>query len=267
MPLSRRKRKCLSFLLSCTASSIWAQNVLPNVDASSAERGATLYASSCASCHGKSARGTGSAPDLIRSGVVLHDRFVMLHGKEFPAVLSKPPHKNPFTDAQLADLSQFLTQSVNNILRSGYSNEPVNMLTGNAKAGEAYFAGEGGCNKCHSVSGDLAGIGKRYSPAALQQKFLFPNSGFRRRGPQTAAAPVKTQVTVTSPDGQLQGALVRLDDFNVTLRDKAGQYHTVERTAKVKVDLMDPFAAHIALLDKYADIDIHNLLAYLVTIQ
>lgn len=267
MSLCMQKSRRLLLLFSCTASSIWAQNVLPPVDAASAGRGATLYAASCAGCHGSSARGTGSAPDLIRSTVVLHDRFVMLHGKEFPDVLGKAPHKGSFTDSQLADLSQFLTLSVNKILRSGYSNQPVNMLTGNAKAGEAYFTGEGGCNKCHSASGDLAGVGKRYSPATLQQKFLFPNSGFRGGGPQSTAAPVKPQVTITLPSGQLQGTLVRLDDFNVTLRDKAGQYHTVERAPNVKVVVVDPFAAHIALLDKYSDVDIHNLLAYLVTIQ
>jgi hypothetical protein len=196
---------------------------------------------------------------------VLHDRFVQLHGKEFPAVLSKAPHNFDFKEAQLADLSQFLTLSVNKILRSGYSNEPVNLLTGNAKAGEGYFNGEGGCTKCHSVSGDLAGVGKRYSPATLQQKFLFPNSGFRGAG----AAPLpKTQVRVTLPSGKsVEGTLVRVDDFNVSLRESSGSYQTFERGAGVKVDLIDPFAGHIALLDRYTDVDIHNLLAYLVTLQ
>ena len=182
-------------------------------------------------------------------------------------MLTKAPHNFALDEAQLGDLSQFLTQSVNKILRSGYSNQPLNVLTGNAKAGEEYFNGEGGCNKCHSVTGDLAGVGKRYSPAILQQKFLFPNSGIRGTGPAGAAPPARTEVKVTSPSGSVQGTLIRLDDFNVMLRDKTGLTHTFERTAGVKVDLIDPFSGHIALLDRLTDTDIHNLLAYLVTIQ
>jgi hypothetical protein len=193
--------------------------------------------------------------------VVLHDRFARLHGAEFPPLMTKAPHNFDFNAAQLADLSQFLTLSVNKILREGYSNQPVNLMTGNAKAGEVYFNGEGGCNKCHSVSGDLAGVGKRYSAAVLQQKFLFPNSGSRGAG-------AKMQVTVTLPSGEsVKGTLVRVDDFNVSLRESSGEYRTFERGAGVKVDLIDPFAGHIALLDRYTDLDIHNLLAYLVTLQ
>ena len=238
---------------------------LPPVDSTSAARGAALYADSCARCHGATARGTSSAPDLIRSTAVLHDRFVMLHGKEFPAILSRAPHSLTLKDDQLADLSQFLTLAVNKILRSGYSNEPVKLMTGNAQAGQAYFNGPGGCAKCHSITGDLAGIGKRYSPATLQQKLLFPNSGFRATGAPPAP---KVQVTVTPLSGPVvKGALVRIDDFNVSLREGAGPLRTFDRAPGVKVELDDPFAAHIALLDRYTDPDIHNLLAYLVTIQ
>ncbi len=251
----------------CAMSSAVAQNTVPPVDTAAAARGAGLYGTACASCHGKTARGTTTAPDLIRSTAVLHDRFGQLHGKEFPEVLSKAPHKGAYSSSQLADLSQFLTQSVNKILRSGYSNQPVNMLTGDAKAGETYFNHDGGCSKCHSTTGDLAGVGKRYSAATLQQKFLFPNSGIRGLGTQGAAPPVKTQVSVATPSGKYEGTLVRLDDFDVSLRDKGGHYRSFERSANVTVVVDDPFAAHIALLDKYSDKNIHDLLAYLVTIK
>ena len=43
-------------------------------------------------------------------------------------------------------------------------------------AGEKLFNGAGGCAKCHSVKGDLAGIGNKYDPPTLQQKFLFPRT-------------------------------------------------------------------------------------------
>jgi mono/diheme cytochrome c family protein len=227
----------------------------------SAEAGAKIYASNCARCHGEDARGTATAPDLIRSVAVLHDRRQMLYGKELAPLLEKGPNHNfKFDEKQLADLSQFLTQSINNILRSGYNAQPTNLLNGDPKAGEAYFNGAGGCNKCHSTTGDLAHVGTRYAPAALQQKFLFPNFGLFLKK--------KVQVTVQLPSGKsYTGDLVRIDDFTVTLHQKSGETLSFNRTAKTKVTEDDPYTGHIELLDKYTDADIHNLTTYLATLK
>ena len=251
-----------TFLL-CLASAapLRAQFPISTVDPSSADRGATIYAGKCARCHGDDTRGTTNAPDLLRSLAVLHDRRQMLYGKELAPLLSAGPNHNfNFNEKELADLSQFLTQSVNGILRSGYNSQPTNLLSGDAKAGEAYFNGAGGCSKCHSATGDFAGLGKRYTPAALQQKFLFPGAGvFARR---------KVQVTVTLPSGKTySGDLVRIDDFTVALREKSGEYRSFNRIAGTKVTTVDPFAGHVELLDKYTDTDIHNLTTYLVTLK
>src|SRR3990170_1316903 len=47
----------------------------PNVDPAAADRGRGRYAVECITCHGASARGTDAAPSLIRSLVVLNDRY------------------------------------------------------------------------------------------------------------------------------------------------------------------------------------------------
>ena len=270
--MNRRSRKQLTILLPfalllfapvCVRAQIQAIPVNPV----SANRGAQLFAQSCSQCHGADARGTATAPDLIRSLVVLHDRAQQLHGAALAPVLKQQPEHNfNFTSDELADLSEFLTREINDILRSGYSNRPTNMLSGDPKAGEAYFNGAGGCNKCHSVTGDLAGIATKYDPPALQQKFVFPQAGFGRgRGGANAAKP---QVTVTVPSGQtVAGTLVRIDDFNVTLLDASGQRQTFARVPGTQVEVTDPYAAHIALLDKYTNADIHNLTAYLETLK
>jgi len=52
------------------------------------------------------------------------------------------------------------------------------LLTGDPKAGEAYFKGADKCDICHSPSGDLAHITKKYDPVDLQSRFLYPR---RRR--------------------------------------------------------------------------------------
>ena len=241
-------------------ASLRGQFPRPVVDKTSAENGSKLYVAQCARCHGDDARGTPAGPDMLRSLVVLHDRREMLHGKELGPVLSKEPDHNFHLDTkQLADLSQFLTASINGILRSGYDSQPTNLLSGDAKAGQAYFNGEGGCSKCHSPTGDFAGIATRYSPATLQQKFLFPNAGLGVRKPQ---------VTFTTSRGEsYTGDLVRMDDFTVALRTKAGEYHSFNRTQGTKTIVVNPFAAHVGLLDKYTDADIHNLTAYLVTLK
>jgi cytochrome c oxidase cbb3-type subunit 3 len=227
------------------------------------ERGAKAYASNCARCHGDDTRGiTGGAPDLLRSTLVLHDRRQSLHGKELaPYLKSTPPHKFDFNEKQADDLSQFLSASVNKILRSGYDDHPTHLTEGDAKAGEAYFHGAGGCDKCHSTTGDLAGLGKRYSAAALQQKFLFPSSGIGKKSPITAVVKFPNGTTVT-------GDVVRIDDFTIQLRDHAsGATKSFNRTAGVKVTTTNPYAAHEALLEKITDTDIHNLTTYLDTLQ
>jgi cytochrome c oxidase cbb3-type subunit III len=99
-------------------------------------------------------------------------------------------------------------------------------------------------------------------------KFLFPwTVGFGRAG--AGARPSKqATVKVTQPNGEvIEGVLDRLDDFNVSLRDSRGDYHAFKRTEGLKVEKHDPYAAHIALLDRYSDDDIHNVVAYLVSLK
>jgi cytochrome c oxidase cbb3-type subunit 3 len=251
-------------LPACTAAQI-----PPPLDQAAADRGEQTFTAQCAQCHGTDARGGSMGPDLVRSSAVLHDRAQQLRGAEIAPLLKKQPNHNfDLTDAQIADLSQFLARAVNQTLRSGYSNQPTDMLSGDAKAGGAFFSGAGGCAKCHSVTGDFAGIGSKYDPVAMQQRFVFPQSGGVGRGRGAAPPRPKTMVTVT-PRGTMAviGTLVRIDDFNVTLQDSSGVFRIFERSANVKVDVADPYAAHVALLDQYSDADMHNLTAYLESLK
>src|SRR3954468_7613150 len=47
----------------------------PVVDPAAADRGRRVWASECITCHGTQARGTETAPSLVRSLVVLKDRY------------------------------------------------------------------------------------------------------------------------------------------------------------------------------------------------
>lgn len=238
------------------------------VDPAGADRGKQLYAAQCITCHGPVARGGAQGPDLVRSILVLHDRY----GSTLGPFLSKghPTQSgmssNSFTKPQIEDLSHFLHQKVNDTLVRDPNSSPLNVLTGDPRAGEQYFNGAGRCNTCHSPTGDFAGLARKYNPAALQLKFLFPRTiGGGRRG-MTASKPVT--ITVTPPNGQpVSGALDRIDDFNVSLRDASGEYHSWKRTPALKIERNDPYAAHNEMLDKYTDQDIHNVVAYLETLK
>ncbi len=230
-------------------------------DTAAAERGAKLYAATCAFCHGEKANG-GEGPDLVRSSVVLHDDKGELIG---PVIHNGRPDRGMpafanFTPEQLYDLSEFLHERVELAANRGLY-KPLNVVTGDARGGQAYF--EAHCASCHSVTGDLAHIGSKMQPADLQQAFLYPGArGYRPGEPRI------TKVTVTLPSGQtFSGTLKHLDDFHVSLIDAAGEYHSMALGPGVKVEVDDKLAAHRKLLDEYTDADMHNLTAYLVTLK
>jgi cytochrome c oxidase cbb3-type subunit III len=237
------------------------------VDLDAAVRGRKIYAADCVTCHGPAARGTANGADLVRSITVLHDRYGNVLG---PFLRKGHPMQSggqsaSLSDAQIQDLSHFLHQQLNDTLRSGPYSKVLNVLTGDPKAGAAYFNGAGNCSSCHSPSGDLAGIASKYDPPALQQRFLFPRTPSFEPGSVT---PKPVTVTVTTPDGKsVTGVLDRIDDFDVSLHDSSGEYHSWKRTPDLKIEKHDPYAGHIELLDKYTDKNIHDVVAYLETLK
>ncbi len=246
---------------------------LPPVDATAADRGRTVYAAQCISCHGTLARGTDSGANLVRSELVLKDRAGNLLGpfmkKGHP--MQSGAQSSTLTDAQVTDLMHFLRQRVNDGLRGSPMFVAQNILTGDAKAGEAYFKGEGQCTQCHATN--LAGIASRLDPVALQQRFVFPfgRGGARGRpgGAGAAApAPAVTTVTITPVSGPaMTGPLVQMDDFTVTYRDGDGVQRTVRRVPGMKVVKNNPLQFHIDLLDRLTDKNMHDVVAYLETLK
>src|SRR5258708_26238847 len=180
----------------------------PNSEA--AARGRSVYSQYCINCHGALAKGTEQGPDLIRSLVAMRDRS----GSELgPALKKLPDHKRDLTAEEVAGISDFLKSQIEETAKNRNTTTPPNVLTGNAAAGRTYFNGAGRCSGCHSPSGDLAGVGRKYDPITLQQRFLFPRRSEAKR----------TEVTVTPLSGSpVSGVLERIDDFEVGLGDASG---------------------------------------------
>lgn len=200
--------------------------------------------------------------NLIRSQIVLNDgsgeRLApVLRGEGVEGTLM--PRFN-FTAQQTADIAAFLHSfRVNGYDVSRF--RPETIVVGNAQEGQAFFQAR--CGSCHSATGDLKGVATRFpDPRTLQQRWLMPAGG--RGG---GGAPVTVTVTPANGPG-VNGRLVRIDDFIVTLGLADGSQRTFQRNGDVpRVELHDPIQAHRELLRVYADKNIHDVTAYLVTLK
>lgn len=134
---------------------------------------------------------------------------------------------------------------------------PEDLTTGNAAAGKRYF--DTACAKCHSASGDLAGIAKRYQGLALLQRMLYPTVG--------RPAPKRPEVTVILADGQkIVAPLAVEDEWTISIADAEGARKTYDKAA-VKYTIDDPLQAHFDQLGKYTDKDMHDVFAYVNSLK
>lgn len=244
----------------------------PPADPVVLERGKALYSINCAFCHGQDARGgDGGGPNLLRSQLMLSDQNgeliaeVVQNGR--PGTTMVPLR---LTNEQVADIAAF----IHSFRVGGYDitrRPPVSIVVGDATAGEVAFRAR--CASCHSIAGDLKGLGARFADARdLQQTWLLPTAPTGRRGgggagPVSSVSPIT--VTVTLPSGQkFHGPLIRIDDFIVTLEQADGTTRSFGRKGDVpKVEITDPVKPHRDLLPKYTDNEIHDITAYLVTLK
>ena len=255
----------------------------PVVDPAAHDRGRALWASQCIDCHGSQARGSETGPNIIRTKTVNFDRSASTTGSVLgPFLKAGHPTQSgkasaSFTEEEIVALANFLRQRVNDTMRGSPLFTPGNILVGDAKAGEAYFNGDGGCTACHtSTTRSLAGIRARIDTTVdLQQRMLFPGGGGRGRGGRgrgAAAAPAPPNpnavtVTVTPRSGPaVSGVLVEQSDFYVTFRQADGTIRVVPTTG-AKVVTTNPLQAHIDLLDRITDKQIHDVVAYLENLK
>jgi cytochrome c oxidase cbb3-type subunit 3 len=242
----------------------------PSRRAAPAQRGQKTFASACAFCHGADARGGAQGgSDLLQSTVVLEDEGQGAVLAKFLAVGRPEKGMPPFSlpRAQVADMAAYLHARVTAAARS--TPPAATILVGNATAGAAYFKGAGRCATCHSVTGDLRGIGAKYEPMMLQGRMLVPRgTGGYPGGDKTTDAALRATITPAS-GAAVTGDVVYLSDFYISVHDTAGRRHTFIRRGpgNPAVALHDPLHGHLALLGTITDEQMHDLTAYLATLK
>lgn len=229
-------------------------------------QGQTMFAAYCGFCHGRDAMGGETGPDLTRSLLVAED----VRGDKIGPLIhtgrvekGMPPQNLP--DSDVAAIVAFIHDTkdkAETLEGNRRSVDPADLQTGNAQAGQAYFNGPGGCTKCHSATGDLAGLATRLQGLQLLQRMLYP--GGRGRGGAPPAMPV---ATIKLASGQsVTGKVAYRDEFTIAIIDAAGYYRSFP-TRGVRVTIDNPLEGHIAQLAKYTNEDMHNVLAYLQTLK
>jgi cytochrome c oxidase cbb3-type subunit 3 len=244
----------------------------PPGDPAQIARGKTVYGISCRGCHGADLRGGDmGGPNLLRSQLALSDKQgelivpVIQGSRQSTGMPAIPMGRN---DA--LDVAAYVRSVMATIGRQGMppsiGRQAPSVLVGNAAEGQKYFDTK--CSGCHSATRDLKGIASRITdPKALQNIWVAGGERFRR-GPGVTAEH-QARVTVTQESGErVEGRLVRIDDFLVTLALADGTSRTFRRDGEVpKVEVNDPKKAHMDLLSAYTDKDMHDVTAYLVTLK
>jgi cytochrome c oxidase cbb3-type subunit III len=238
-------------------------------------RGKSLYEANCASCHAPDLRGTATGANLLRSGIALSDQ----HGEKIGASVKTHSPAITLADTDSVAIAEYI-HSVHATM-SGQGSPPgrnptnieLNVLVGDPKAGETYFTAA--CSKCHSLTGDLKGIGGKFPDArALQNAWVSGSSaafgGFG--GGRGGAAGAGNPATVTMADGsKIEGTLVRKDDWLVILMLPDGTRKSIARNNGVpKVDVRDPKDPHKTMvleLDDPENKKMHDVTAYLWTVK
>ncbi len=235
-------------------------------------RGNTLYGINCAICHGSDLRGGDmGGPNLLRSQVTLTDQ----HGELILPIIQGARQSAgmpaiPITPADGLAVAAYIRSVVETI---GVQGRPpsagiavTNVLVGNPTEGRAYFTAK--CASCHSPTGDLKGIATIIpDPKDLQTAWVRGEG----RGMRSSDAANRRAVTVSVafPAGDhFEGRLIHIDDFLVSVQLADGRIRSFARTAREpKVSIHDPMEAHRNLLTQYTDRDIHDVTAFLATLQ
>ena len=141
----------------------------------------------------------------------------------------------------------------------------LNIVVGDAKAGQAVL--QRSCTTCHSAA-DMQGIATRVGEADGAAELLGRRRTWWRRSRRRCPVGRDGHRHLTPQVEKIEGRLIRLDDFTSSWGWPTGRRARSAVTATCpRSRSSDPREAHRKLLPTYADKDIHDVTAYLVTLK
>lgn len=226
--------------------------------------GRALFGAQCGFCHGRDTAGGETGSDLTRSPLVASDvrgDKLAPHLRAGRIEKGMPAFALPTEDvAAIVAYIHEQKKRADSAVGGRRAVDPSDLQTGNAVAGQRYF--ENACARCHSPTGDLAGVATRLVGLPLLRRMLYPTPGGRE---DPSLVPQTVRVTLGS--GQvITGRLAHRDEFTIALTDDKGWTRSWA-TDRVKFTVDDPLEAHVEQLAKYTDADMHDVLAYLQTLR
>lgn len=237
------------------------------------QNGKAIFQQNCAVCHGANLTG-GRGPDLIRSTLTREDKSGDLIG---PVVTQGRVDKGmpPFSlsPSQVTDLVAYIHSEItvfdlHTRIPGGYPNDiPASQLaTGSVAEGKAFFYGAGHCSQCHSPTGDLAGIASKYDPPTLEQLFINPGGTLVFQTSLNPGITITADVTLNSGQ-KFSGRLEQNGEFYVSILGANGWSHTWPRSDIKSVVIHNPLQAHLDMLPKWNNKEMHDMFTYLETLK
>jgi putative heme-binding domain-containing protein len=230
------------------------------------EEGQALFRGLCSGCHGGAGRG-GKGPDLT------DDRWI--HGdtdEDIARVI-----RNGVPNTTMKKLGDSLKEEqirkvilyIRSLARAPGESTWKPYLVGDPRSGQKLFfdpKGKALCAKCHTVGGEGGRIGppldriaSRRAPEYIMESILEPSKDID---------PMYEAVQVVTTKGQtIVGLRINETNFSIQLREEKGRFHSflkreLEEVAVLKKSLMpENFAEQLTVKE------LHDLFAYLMTLQ
>jgi putative heme-binding domain-containing protein len=249
-----------------------AGRVVPTVDRSAAQDAATtaegqaLFRGLCSGCHGGVGRG-GKGPDLT------DNRWI--HGstdQDIASVISNGVPKTTMKkmgDALKPDQIRKLIAYIRSLARSSAESTWKPYIAGDPKAGHKLFfdpQGKAQCAKCHTVGNEGGRIGpvldriaSRRAPEFIMESILQPSKEI---------APEFEAVAVAAKDGRvITGLRVNETNFSIQLHEENGRFHSLLKRDLEELKVLKKSLMPENLADILTVRELHDLFAYLMTLE
>jgi cytochrome c oxidase cbb3-type subunit 3 len=234
-----------------------------------ADEGERLFQQECAVCHGPRGEGDRGPALAVPRLARVADRAALLkllrtgvEGTEMPAARLEP--------RELERIASWVER---------LGRRPVEAVPGDARRGQALYAGKGGCPACHAIQGrggalgpDLTDIAARRGASYLRASLLTPEAALPRgympyRG-DVSLTQNFLQVRVTTRTGrELTGVRVNEDTFSIQLRDATNAIFSFWKSELRELHKdwgKSPMPSYTDALDRQ---ELDDLVAYLASLR